>query len=100
MFSARENFDLAMTESDSTFGQIVGGEFEGDFVAGQNANAISAEPAREVGQDKPFVLKLDAEFTAGKFLDDCALYFYAVFFTHSYLLIDSNLSGADRFRLG
>jgi hypothetical protein len=36
------------------------------------------------------VLKLHAEFTAGKFLDDGALYFYAVFFTHSCLL---NFSG-------
>jgi hypothetical protein len=32
------------------------------------------------------VLKLHTEFTAGEFLDDRALYFYAVFFTHSCLL--------------
>jgi hypothetical protein len=29
------------------------------------------------------VLKLHTEFTAGEFLDDRTLYFYAVFFTHS-----------------
>jgi hypothetical protein len=75
-----------MAEGDSTLGEVVGGKFEGDFVAGQNADAVAAEAAREVGEDKPFVLKLHTEFTAGEFLDDCALYFYAVFFTHSYLL--------------
>jgi hypothetical protein len=32
------------------------------------------------------VLKLHTEFTAGEFLDDRTLYFYAVFFTHSCLL--------------
>ena len=76
-----------MPEGDAAFGEIVRGKFEGDFVAGQNANAIAAEPAREVGQDKPFVLKLHTEFTAGEFLYDCALYFDAVFFTHSDFMV-------------
>jgi hypothetical protein len=83
VFSAREAAESAMPESDPALGQIVGGEFESDFVAGQNANAITAKPASQMGEDKAFVLKLDAEFTAGEFLDDRTLYFYAVFFTHS-----------------
>ena len=75
-----------MTECNSTLGEIVGGEFQSDFIARQDADAIAAEPACEVGEDKPFVFKLHTEFTAGEFLDDRALYFYAVFFTHSCLL--------------
>ena len=74
---------LAMAESDTAFGEVVGGKFEGDFIARQNANAIAAESACEVGQDKPFVLKLHTKFAAGELLDDGTLYFYAVFFTHS-----------------
>ena len=73
----------AVTESNAALGEIVRGEFEGDFVARQNANAVAAESACKVRQDKPFVLELHTEFTAGEFLDDCTLYFYAVFFTHS-----------------
>ena len=72
-----------MTVGDATFGEVVGGKFKGDFIAGQYANAIAAEPACEVSQNKTFMFKLDTEFTAGEFLDHRTLYFYAVFFTHS-----------------
>ena len=72
-----------MPESNAAFREIVRGKFEGDFVAGQDADAIAAETTCEVGEDETFVLELHAEFTAGEFLDDRALYFYAVFFTHS-----------------
>ena len=57
-----------MTERNSTFGEIVGGEFQSDFIARQNADAIAAEPARQVGQHNPLVFKLYAEQTAGEFL--------------------------------
>ena len=75
-----------MAESDATLGEVVGGKFEGDFIAGEDANAIAAEAAREVSEDETFMLKLHTELTAGEFLDYSALYFYAVFFTHSILL--------------
>ena len=75
-----------MAEGDTALGEVVGGKFEGDFIAGQNADAIAAKAACEVSQDKTFVFKLNTEFTAGEFLDDRTLYFYAVFFTHSCLL--------------
>jgi hypothetical protein len=75
-----------MAESDTALGEVVGGEFEGDFVASQNAYAIAAEPACQVRKHQALVLELHTEFTAGEFLDDRALYFYAVFFTHSCLL--------------
>jgi hypothetical protein len=75
-----------MAESDTTLGEVVRGEFEGDFIARQNAYAVAAEAARKMREHQTFVLKLHTEFTAGEFLDDRALYFYAVFFTHSCLL--------------
>jgi len=73
-----------MAERDPTLCEVVGGKFEGDFIASQNADAVAAEAACKVGKYKPFVLKLHTEFSAGEFLDDRTLYFYAVFFTHSY----------------
>ena len=76
------NAVLAMAEGNPTLGEVVGGKFEGDFIAGQNADAVAAETACEVGEDKPFVLKLHTEFTAGKFFYYRALYFDAIFFTH------------------
>jgi hypothetical protein len=75
-----------MAESDTALGEVVRGEFEGDFVASQNAYTVAAKPTREMRKHQAFVLKLHTEFTAGEFLDDRALYFYAVFFTHSCLL--------------
>ena len=75
-----------MAESDTALCEVVGGEFEGNFIAGQNPDTIAAEPACQVREYQAFVLKLHTEFTAGEFLDDRALHFYAVFFTHSYLL--------------
>ena len=57
-----------MAERNSAFGEIVGGEFQSDFIAGQDANAIAAEPARQVGQHNPLVFELYAEQAAGEFL--------------------------------
>jgi hypothetical protein len=80
--------ELTMTESDTALGQVVGGEFEGNFIASQNAYAVAAEPACQVRKHEAFMFELHAEFPAGEFLDDRALYFYAVFFTHSYSCFD------------
>ena len=85
-----------MAEGDTALGEVVGGKFEGDFVARQNANAVSAKPAGEVRQNKTLVFKLDTEFTAGEFLDDRTLYFDAVFFTHSDLFTMLYRCGAGR----
>jgi hypothetical protein len=106
-----KNSQLAMAESDPAFGQIVWREFKGDFVARQNANAIPAEPAREVRQYDAFVLELHAEKSAGELFENGSGYFYAVFLTHctSYALrlTDEKRASAvltaqpcDQFRLG
>ena len=57
-----------MAERNSTFGEIVRGEFQCDFVARQNADAIAAESARQVSQHNPLVFELYAEQAARKFL--------------------------------
>jgi hypothetical protein len=72
-----------MPESNSAFGQIVGGKFEGNFVTRQNADAIPAKPAGEVRKHYAFMFQLNAEQAAGKFLEHGARYFNAVFLTHS-----------------
>ncbi len=56
-----EGWLLAVPEGDSTFGQIVRGHLEGDFVAGEDANAVAAEPTRQMGENDPFMLKLNAK---------------------------------------
>jgi len=56
-----------VTECNSAFGEIVGGEFQGDFIARQDADAIAAKPAREVGQHDTLVFQLYTEQAAGEF---------------------------------
>ena len=73
-----------MAEGDTTLGEVIGGEFEGNFIARQNAYAVASEPACQMREHQAFMFELHAEFSAGKFFDDRALYFYAVFFTHSW----------------
>ena len=59
---------LLLPEGNPTFGQIVGREFQGDLVSRQNADAVTAEPARQVRQDHAFMFELYAEQAAGKLL--------------------------------
>lgn len=56
-----------MTECNSALGEIVGGEFQGDFIARQDADAIAAKPARQVGQHDTLVFQLYTEQAAGEF---------------------------------
>ena len=72
-----------MTEGDPAFGQIVGGKFEGYFVACQNAYAVASKAACQMREDYFFMFQLDAEKPAGEFLQNRTGYFNAVFFTHS-----------------
>ena len=57
-----------MTEGNSAFGEIVGGEFQSDFIACQDADAIAPKPARQMSQYHTLMLQLNAEQAAGKFL--------------------------------
>ena len=57
-----------MTECNSAFGEIVRGEFQCDFVARQDANAIAAKTTGQMRQNDALVFELYAEQAAGKFL--------------------------------
>jgi hypothetical protein len=81
--SPLEEKKLTMAESYAAFGQVVRGKLKRDFVAGQNANAVTTKPAGEMGQHHSLMLELNTEQTARKFLKDGSGYFYAVFLTHS-----------------
>jgi hypothetical protein len=37
-----------VAKRNSSLGEIVGGEFEGDFIAGENADAIAPQPSRQM----------------------------------------------------
>ena len=50
-----------MTECNPAFGQIVGGEFQGNFIARQDADAIAAKSASQVGQHDSLMFQLHAE---------------------------------------
>jgi hypothetical protein len=56
-----------MAEGDSSLGEIVWGEFQGHFVAGEDADAVAAKASGKVGQDDPVMIELYAEETTGKF---------------------------------
>jgi hypothetical protein len=76
-----------VAEGDTTFGEIVGRQFHGDFIAGQNADAIAAEAPGEVGQDNAVMFQLDTEQSTGKFLEDGSGNFDAIFFTQRFSLL-------------
>ena len=71
-----------MTERDPSLSEVVGRQFQGDFITRQDADAIPAQPASEVGQHHTVVFELDAEQPAGKLFQDRACYFDTVFFAH------------------
>jgi hypothetical protein len=71
-----------MTEGNSAFGEIVGGEFQSDLIARQDADAIAAEPACRMGQHDTLMFELHAEQAAGEFFQNRTGNFYAVLFTH------------------
>ena len=74
-----------MAESDTAFGQVVGGKLHGHTVARQNANAVAAEAPGQMSQHYAVVFQLHAEQAAGKFFQNNSGYFNIVFFTHSVL---------------
>ena len=74
---------LAMPEGDAAFRQIVGGEFHGDAIAGQDANPVAAEAPRQVRQNDALMFQLHAKKSARELFENGTGYFNAVFFTQS-----------------
>jgi hypothetical protein len=75
-----------MAKSDSSLGEVVGGQLHGDTVASQDADAVSPQSASQVSQHNTVMFQLHAEQSAGKLFQNNSGYFYIVFFTHSTFL--------------
>ena len=85
---------LSVPEGDSALGQVVGGQFQGDFIARQHADAVAPQSASQMGQNDAIMFQLNAELAGRKFFQNGAGYFDAVFFAHKppALLINLPLS--------
>src|ERR1051325_9800768 len=73
---------LSVTEGDAALSQVVGRQFQGDPVAGQDANSIPPQAAGQVGQNNAVMFQLHAEQPAGEFFQNRTGYFNAVFLAH------------------
>src|SRR4051812_36410316 len=71
-----------MPVSDPAFGQIVGRQFHGDTITGENTDSVAAKFACEMSQDGSFLVQLNTEQTTGKLFNDGTCDFNAIFFTH------------------
>jgi hypothetical protein len=65
---------LAVTEGDAAAGEVVGGELDGDAVAGEDADVVLAHLAGEVTEDGVAVFEFDAEHGVGECLGDAAFH--------------------------
>jgi hypothetical protein len=73
---------LAVPKRDSAFCQVVGGQFQGYFIARKHADTVAPQSACQVGQDDALMFKLNAELAGRKLFQHSAGYFDAIFFTH------------------
>ena len=79
-----------MPKCNASFGEIVGGEFERDLIARQNADAIAPQAARKVREDNALVFELNTEETTRKFFENGPGNFDTVFLAHSTSSMASN----------
>ena len=76
---ANDALSLLVAVGDAAAGEVVGGDFDGDAVAGEDADVVLAHLAADVAEEAVAVVQLDAEHRVGEgFLDD-ALEFQGVF---------------------
>jgi hypothetical protein len=74
-----------MAKANPRFGQIVRRHFEGDFVAGQNLDAVLLHLARNICDDFDTVIQRDSVTRVGQDLGDYTLDFKQFFFGHERL---------------
>lgn len=73
---------LLVAISNTTLGEIVWREFHGDFVTGQNADAVTAEFSSEVGENGAILGYFDTKQATWEFFDYGSGYFNTIFFAH------------------
>src|SRR5690606_8042433 len=95
--SGRAAGDVAV--DDAGLAQIVGGHFERDFVAGQNADVVLAHFSTGVRDDGVAVVKGDAKTGVGKDLSDESTHFNKFFFSHVFSLRGRTESRAACWRM-
>ena len=83
----------AIAIDDAAPRQIVGGELDIYAVAGEDADAVLAKLAGDLGQNGVLVVELDAKNAAGMFLDDRSLNLDTFFF-HIPLFLLRKLAGS------
>src|SRR5579883_2419047 len=74
---------LFVAVGDPALGQIVGGKFQRNAIARQNADSIAAELAGQMGQYGAVLVELHAEQAAWEFFNNGASDFNIIFFAHS-----------------
>ena len=76
------NAGLASAEYDSTLGQVIGCELNGNLIAGQDADVMLAHLSRDVRGNDVSVLELNPEKGIGQGFQDRAFHFNVIFFCH------------------
>ena len=71
-----------MAVRDSSLGEIVWGKLHGDTVSCKHPNTVSTQLAGQVGEYSAVQVQLYAEQAAGKFFNNGASDFNAIFFAH------------------
>ena len=69
----------AAAVGDASFAEVVGGQFDGDLVAWQDADEMEAHFAADVGDDFMSVFEGDQELGVGQQFFYDSINFYAVF---------------------
>jgi hypothetical protein len=65
---------------DAAFGQVVGGEFQRDPIAGHDLDAVAAESAGHGRQHWHARVEFDREHPGPEFFDNFTHHFYRIFF--------------------
>jgi hypothetical protein len=90
--------DVFFAEVDATLGQVVRGHFQGDLVAGQDADAVLAHLAGEVRRDFVAVFQRHEESRVGQHLVDGALHVDEFFLGHSFTWVSFRTGSSSRAR--
>ena len=69
---------LAFPIGNASFREVVGGEFHGDLVSGEDADEMHAHFSGDMRDDFMAVLQCDDELCVGQQFFDDALHFYAI----------------------
>src|SRR5690348_2260192 len=81
---------VEMTERDAPLAQVIGRDFERDFVTGDDANMVLAHFSRGVSDEMVAVIERDAITGIGQQLGDEPIYLENFVFSYSFALVNWN----------